>query len=183
MEPSEAAELLTRCAKLESPSQEVKMEVESIVKELGYLALAINLAGSYISATPRLSSDIRQYLPEYRERRKELLAEKPKRFIHYYRESVLTTWESSFSAIRRQSPQASRFMTLLAFLHFDDIFLDLFSHAMSNKERMWQGDAAESDMAWQRMISPEKPMDSYMVEAAFRTLESYSLVQSKPDQK
>ena len=44
--------------------------VAQIVKELGHLVLAITLAGSYVSETARLSSDIRWYLPEYRERRK-----------------------------------------------------------------------------------------------------------------
>ena len=48
-------------------------EVAQIVKELEYLALAITLAGSYVSETSRLSSDIGRYLSEYRQRRKELL--------------------------------------------------------------------------------------------------------------
>ena len=62
-------------------------EVAQIVKELGHLALAITLAGSYVSETPRLSSDIGRYLPEYRERRKELLRPRAKRHIHQYGES------------------------------------------------------------------------------------------------
>lgn len=64
----EAIELFQRCAKIKERGQDVVTEVTQIVKELGHLALAITLAGSYVSKTPRLSSNIRRYLPKYRER-------------------------------------------------------------------------------------------------------------------
>jgi hypothetical protein len=73
--------------------------VALIVKELGYLALAVTLAGLYVLVIPRLSLDIRQYLPEYRQQRKRLLSRKPTRYIHRYGESVFSTWEMSFSVI------------------------------------------------------------------------------------
>jgi len=64
MEPWEATELFERSAKMKKAGPDETREINEIVKELGYLALAITLAGSYVSATPRLSSDIRGYLPE-----------------------------------------------------------------------------------------------------------------------
>ena len=181
MEPSEAAELFIRCAKLKNDSQ-AGIEVELIVKELGYLALAITLAGSYVSMTPRLSSDLKQFLPEYRQRRKALLSQKPKRLIHQYGESVLGTWEISFSAIERQSQEASRLLTLLAFLHFDDILQDLFSRAMGSQERARQKDKAETELVWRSLISSSSQLDIYTIEAAFRCLQSFSLIRWKPDQ-
>jgi tetratricopeptide (TPR) repeat protein len=181
MEPSEAAELFIRCAKLTNDSQ-AGTEVELIVKELGYLALAITLAGSYVSMTPRLSSDLKQFLPEYRRRRKALLSQKPKRLIHQYGESVLGTWEISFSAIERQSPEASRLLTLLAFLHFDDIFQDLFIEAMGSQETARDKDNAGTELVWRSLISLENSVDIYSIEAAFRCLQSFSLIQWKPDQ-
>src|ERR1700754_1500985 len=63
--------------------------------ELGYLALAVTLAGSYVAVTPRLSGNIKQCLPEYRRQRKELLSLKPERLVHQYEASVLMTWETS----------------------------------------------------------------------------------------
>jgi GTPase SAR1 family protein len=83
MEPPEALELFARCAKMKEKSQDIIAEVARIVKEVGYLALAITLSGSYVSVTPRLSSDIRKYLPEYRQRRKELLRQRAKQHIHH----------------------------------------------------------------------------------------------------
>ena len=181
MEPSEAAELFIRCAKLKTNSQ-AGIEVEIIVKELGYLALAITLAGSYVSMTPRLSSDLKGFLPEYRQRRKALLGQKPKRLIHQYGESVLGTWEISFSAIERQSQEASRLLTLLAFLHFDDILQDLFSRAMVSQERTREKDKVETELVWHSLISPENQLDIYTIEAAFRCLQSFSLIRWRPDQ-
>jgi tetratricopeptide (TPR) repeat protein len=181
MEPSEAAELFIRCAKLTNDSQ-AGTEVELIVKELGYLALAITLAGSYVSLTPRLSSDLKQFLPEYCQRRKALLSQKPKRLTHQYGESVLGTWEMSFSAIKRQSLEASRLLTLLAFLHFDDIFQDLFIQAMGSQETARGKDNAGTELIWRSFISPGNSLDIYAIEAAFRCLQSFSLIQWKPNQ-
>ena len=127
MEPPEAIELFRRYAKIKEQDQDIITEVARIVKELGYLALAITLAGSYISVTPRLSSDIWRYLPEYRQRRKELLCQRAKRHIYHYGESVLSTWEASFKAIKEHNPAAARLLSLLAFINFEDIFLSLFN--------------------------------------------------------
>jgi hypothetical protein len=131
MEAAEAVELFQKCAKLQQVLQpDLHTEVLQIVAELGKLALAIalaiTLAGSYVAATPRLRSDIRLYLLEYRERRKQLLGMKAKKLIHQYGESVLSTWEASFAAVERQSVTAARLLSLLAFLNFDDIFPTLF---------------------------------------------------------
>lgn len=49
MEPAEAAELFQKCAKVGELEQDAKAQVDQIVKELGYLVLAITLAGSYVS--------------------------------------------------------------------------------------------------------------------------------------
>jgi hypothetical protein len=126
MEKPEAVDLFYRCSQLQSTKPGVAEEVSTITEELGKLALAITLAGSYVAVTPRLRSDVRLYLPEYRARRKELLSMKAKKQIHRYGESVLSTWETSFAAVERQSAVAARLLSFLAFLNFDDIFPGLF---------------------------------------------------------
>jgi tetratricopeptide (TPR) repeat protein len=175
MESWEAAELFRKCAKLGDTRRDSEIEVQLIVKELGNLALAITLAGAYVSATPRLSSDIPQYLPEYRQRRKELLSVKAKKHIDRYGESVLSTWETSFRAVANQSPVASRLLSLLAFLNFADIFLDLFFPDTSN-------DSSVSGQQWRSFVSPDAPLDRYAVESAFSALQTYSLIQWRQDQ-
>lgn len=118
LKEEEAVELFFRCS---NSNRRPEREVVKIVDELGRLALAISLAGAYIAATPRLKNDIYKYLPEYKERRKQILNRKPNRITHHYADSVLTTWESSFSAVCQKSPAASDLLGLLAFLNPDDI--------------------------------------------------------------
>ena len=127
LEPSEAIELFQRTARMAAFDIETTEETGRIVKELGYLALAIILAGSYVSMTPRLKSDVKRYLPEYKRRRKELLQRRPKRHVHQYEESVLSTWETSLEAITNQDPTAARLLSLLVFVNFEDINLLLIS--------------------------------------------------------
>ena len=167
MKPAEAVELFRNSTKLTQTRLDVEKEIMLIVQELGYLALAITLAGSYVAATPRLRSDIRLYLPEYRERRKQLLGMKAKKLIHRYGESVLSTWETSFAAVERQSGTAARLLSLLAFLNFDDIFPALFEQSAGE---------------WQSYLSPDSPPDPYTVEAAFGVLQTYSLIQWRDEQ-
>ncbi|RDW70414.1 hypothetical protein BP5796_08811 [Coleophoma crateriformis] len=158
LEIAEAVELLRNSNLMHAPEQ----VLVDIVKELGYLALAISLAGAYISATPRLKNNIHGYLPEYHERRKILLSRKPTKLIDQYGESVLTTWESSFTAICKVSPAASQLLGLLAYLDPDDI-----------PELFFQMDEKQD---WQSEIFPGGALDKYKFEDVFRTLRTYSLV-------
>jgi hypothetical protein len=121
METTEAAELFQKYAKLQSPRPDMNTKVLQIVAELGELALAITLAGSYVAAIPRLRSDVRLFPPEYRERRKQLLSMKARKLIHQYGESMLSTWEVSFAVVEQQSAIAARLLGLIAFLNFNDI--------------------------------------------------------------
>jgi tetratricopeptide (TPR) repeat protein len=181
MEESEAANLFYKCSQLQAARPAIAEEVSVITEELGKLALAITLAGSYVAATPRLRSDVRLYLPEYRARRKELLSVKPKKQIHRYGESVLSTWETSFAAVARQSAVAARLLSLLAFLNFDDIFPGLFerpAHAQGSP----QDGGGESERHWQSFLSPDALMDRYTMESAFTVLQTYSLVQWREGQ-
>jgi hypothetical protein len=85
----------------ESPGLGVETEVLK-VEELGRLALAITLAGSYVAATLRLRSAIRLCLPEYHERQKQLPG---------MNTSVLSMRETSLAALERQSPTAARLLS------------------------------------------------------------------------
>ena len=189
MEPPEAVELFQRYANIKEKSQDVATEVAQIVKELGYLALAITLAGSYVSVTARLSSDIRRYLPEYRQRRKELLRQRANRHIHQYEESVLSTWEVSFEAIEDHNPAAARLLGLLAFVNFKDIFLSLFDRDGASVLASAPTRIAEPleatispDETWRTFLFCGQKWTAYDLESAFGTLQNYSLIQWKSDQ-
>jgi hypothetical protein len=142
-------------------------EVKRIVKELEYLALAITLAGTYVAHTPRLMSNIRQYLPEYYRRRQELLDRKPRDLVDQYSESVLTTWESSFRAMADLCSGACELLTLLVFFNVD--------LTTNNAGSTVQSD--EQEATWRSRIAPGEKFDQYTIEECFRVLQTYSFVQ------
>jgi tetratricopeptide (TPR) repeat protein len=180
MKEGEALDLFWKSSGLieaDMPSKHRKA-AKSIVKELGYLALAISLAGTYISVTDRISSNLDQYLLEYREKRQTLLDQKPNKLIDQYGESVLTTWEISFDAIKRRSPVACNLLTLLAFLNPQNLFLDVFALALSGNSG-YTDEEASFYRHWENQMSPEVPLTSNAIEAAFTTLESFSLIRRR----
>ena len=126
MKPPEAVELFQRYAKIREKGQDIATEVAQIVKELGFLALAITLVDSYVLETARLSSDTGGYVPECRQGRKKLLRRRAKEHIHQYGESALSTWKASFETIEKHNRGAARLLSLLAFVNFEDIFLGIF---------------------------------------------------------
>jgi hypothetical protein len=54
MKPVEAAEPFAQAPKLQNVGRDMETEMAWIVQKLGYLALAITLAASYVAATPQL---------------------------------------------------------------------------------------------------------------------------------
>jgi tetratricopeptide (TPR) repeat protein len=181
MEAAQAAELFQKYARISRDDATVPDEVLAIVKELGCLALAVTLAATYVGSTPRLQSNIKAYLPEYRQRRRELLRRKPESLVHQYSESVLTTCETSYAAAAGQCVEATVLMTVLCFLSFDDIYLELFcAHTMADGPEQTEG---ERDASWRSLVSPQQALDVYKIEECFAALQKYSLVQWKADQK
>ena len=60
MTPEEATTLFLNEAEMKAVTSEQRAEEASIVQEVGYLALAVSLAGAYVAATPRLTADLKQ---------------------------------------------------------------------------------------------------------------------------
>ena len=176
---SEAVELFSTCSGYDSTADQA--EIETIVHELGCLALAVTLAGSYVSET---HLELDKYLEEYRHRRKELLDEKAENLVHGYSKSVLATWESSFRAITKRSLNASRLLMLLAFIHYDDIRPDLFERAMkSTPKDEHKENGSANKLLWQSTIFSKDLIDMSMIREAFRVLESFSFIQWRKDQR
>jgi hypothetical protein len=89
--PDEARNIFTRRMKLQNPDSEIQKEIDAVSTELGHFALAVSLAAAYVASTRCLRAYPANYLIEYAERKKTLLARKPKKHIDQYGESVLTT--------------------------------------------------------------------------------------------
>lgn len=169
----EAVDLFFRCAKIQGSPSEEEAQAMLIVKELGYLALAIAGAGSYISQTPRLSSDLPRYLQEYRQQEHRLLQELPQELVDMYGHSVMTVWETSYLAVYDQAPEACFILTLLGFVNNEDIFLDLFD------PQSGAGSAPQWEESWAKAIGMQDGVCIWDLERYLAILERYSLLQRK----
>lgn len=172
--PAQAVEMFIRCSKL---GHAVEAAREEAAPKLDYLALAVTFAGALVAATPRIRSNIGEYLPEYRRRRKVLLGRKAKKQIDQYGESVLSTWETSYAMIEKQCPVAVRLLSFFAFLDPEDVFLGSFQHKVDPPTT----ENANTGEGWGGFLSPGRPLKEVLDEA-LEALSTYSLFQYQEEQ-
>lgn len=119
----DAIALLSTLSNIEVlPQSTQRKEAEEILKESGYLPLAIEQAAAYIR---EVTGEFTGYLNDYRENHKDLLHWMPAgNRPSSYRLSVATTWSMSFKIIRDTATQAANLLRLLAFLNPDCILIE-----------------------------------------------------------
>jgi hypothetical protein len=108
----------------------------SIVRDLGYLALAIVQAGSYISQSCTLD----EYPDIYKQSRADLLRQHCVQSTDDYEWTVYTTWEISW---KKLSASAATFLRLCASLHFDGITKEMFKKAAAGMPGRESSDGSE----------------------------------------
>ncbi|KAH8891610.1 hypothetical protein GQ53DRAFT_823630 [Thozetella sp. PMI_491] len=109
-------------------SEAVTLRCKEVVHSLGYLALAVDLAGAYIGADSDPATALTQYLEDFITHRDELLQMDAFRGLKPTEKTVWTVWDTTLEKIRRDNPNLhpDRLLTLLA--HFkgtiiqDEIF-------------------------------------------------------------
>ncbi|QRV94384.1 kinesin light chain [Ceratobasidium sp. AG-Ba] len=124
MEPEEAMEALLKTAKTIDTDLSVseREAARSLLKDLGYLALAIVQAGAYIFSS---ECSIMQYWDMFTRHHQKTLESStrlPTR-MDDYQKSVYTTWHMSYELL---SINAQRLLHLMAFMHHTDIIEDIF---------------------------------------------------------
>lgn len=166
--PEESRLIFSKRLRLSNPDLEMQKEIDAVTEELGHFALAVSLAAAHVGSTRRLKAHPSAYLVEYAERKKTLLARKPKQYIDQYGESVLTTWEISYAAISNQCPEACNLLTFLAFLDSSIIFPELLQSNLGTASRIL------ASMIWVQ-ASTKSVQDT--LDRGFETLELYSFLQ------
>ena len=106
-----------------------RSDAVAIVQKMGALPLALNQAGSYISATQIPFS---KYLLRFENAFVEVMAKKPPVVGWQYRDdTVFTTWEVSFNAL---GPAAQEMLLLFGFLDNESIPEELLPLERLNDE-------------------------------------------------
>ena len=109
-EPAEAVDFIFR-----RTNQDDQASAEALARETGRLPLALEQAGAYIKESGIKLSD---YLVRFRKNRAEILKRgKPTNYL----DTVATTWNISFQAVRTKSMAGADLLVLCSFLAPDDI--------------------------------------------------------------
>jgi hypothetical protein len=116
-----AANLLLLRADLDDNGDaEINSEALKMVKELGFLAFAIEQAAAYIRGSLK---DIFKFVAVFSANREKLLAHRP-RENWAYEYIVATTWSLSFQVVKKRNAPAAQLLNLFAFLNPDEILLE-----------------------------------------------------------
>ncbi|CAI6093207.1 unnamed protein product [Clonostachys chloroleuca] len=173
----EAIQIFVNYGKIKKLDSTTKENVSLVVKELGYLALPIALAGAYIAQTPRLASNLILFLDEYRTQQNRLLRRKPNVLQHQYDKSIMTTWEMTYLAVENEMPEACELLSLLSFFHHEDIYLKLLiSSPIDDKDEL---DILSSCP----LILETGEADIQIIEDSLAILERYALLLRQPNEQ
>ncbi|KEP46808.1 putative calcium-independent phospholipase A2-gamma, partial [Rhizoctonia solani 123E] len=139
MDPEDASSLLLRVvnrgAPCESKTTADKNAADVLVKDFGFLALAIVHAGAYIAHSTGMS--ISYYRKLFHKKRQATLEKyitlpESSRFDNYDK-TVYTTWNMCYELLgERRNKGAQELLWLIAFLYHDGITMDIFQRAMTN---------------------------------------------------
>ena len=140
MNTEEAVELLFRAAGTH-PASAGSLEAKrmwrtsqeqhalAVVHALGYLPLAIDLAGAYISQNDYARENISRYMDYFAEESHNILGASNAYGLNQYTLHVETVWETSFTAINESHPLSAHVFLILAHLNHAGIEDRLFLEA------------------------------------------------------
>jgi hypothetical protein len=187
MEADEALATLLRAAQRELPLSNDEMKAaQTLIKELGYLAVALVQAGTYCN---QLSSQIHgilhpytftKYLELFYTHRAELMTKAQPSPLDNYERGVYTTLDLSYQAI----PQLAReFLHFLSFFHHTDLPLAALATAAFADQRSLLPHPDDhgrvvADLA--RLLCVEGKWSEIQVQEVIQNLRSFSLISATP---
>lgn len=178
MDADEAVQFLRQRSHLSSNDDQVE-DVMKIAHAVGYLALAIDLAGAYIFLNGITAA---QYLEVYKRSKSQLLD-----FYSgssEYDKTAYTTWSLSFNLLQTRNSRATDLLRLFAFINRDNIQKGFLNLGAAHRDRFpdaclnYTVEPAESG------LSPEEVSlvrDDFEFHAAVQEIMSFSLVQRRLD--
>ncbi|KAI5926228.1 hypothetical protein F4810DRAFT_656035 [Camillea tinctor] len=133
MSEGESLSLLAKTAGFDGKPTLAEQNLASeLVQRLGHFPLAIEQAGAYISH--RVSDDddsysqaLDGYLDLYKRNAKKLFDKQQPITQNHRNDTILTTWEVSFNAVRNENPEAAHLLLLCGFLANSDIFEEMIN--------------------------------------------------------
>ena len=183
MEPIEARALLLRQLNLnlDSAPKHIQTICDTIVERLGYLALAIDLAGAAIDKTSDQEEALKQYLTDYDTHQDELLQRAGFRGLSMSKKTIWTVWDTTLAKIEDQYPNVRPALAFLAHFKHGIIQNELFRLACLGfpaiNEELGQKRVNIPDWLRQFTKLDGQKWDSFFYRETLRPLFRYSLVQ------
>ncbi|KAK4164656.1 putative kinesin light chain, partial [Cladorrhinum sp. PSN259] len=186
MSPVEGVALLLQHLQLsaESASEAIRCDCDKIAQRLGYLALAIDLAGAHISNDSAPKRALSQYLADYDRHRDELLQMDGFKGLLPTQKTVWTVWDTTLEKIRREYSglQPELLLTFLARFKGSIVQDELFRLAcfgMAEVDAALDGKTDEVIPAGLRQFLPldKGEWDSFRYRQSRDVLVRYSLLQ------
>jgi len=144
METDEAISLLLKVARTDS-SDAIREDAERLVSDLGFLALAIDQAGSFIATRKCPLKEYRDTFRDCRDRNRLLRQPPTWKSRSDPKSAVYTTWEISFEMVFQMDDLASQILQLMSYLHYAQIPREIFSRA---SDRVHYDKTSISDIQW-----------------------------------
>ncbi|KAG8718742.1 hypothetical protein FRC09_012178 [Ceratobasidium sp. 395] len=132
MDAEEGLELLLKRTRIQNQtlSNEELESATQLVRDLGYLALAIVHAGAYIWCSKSTFTSYRKQCLEHTRFALERYSKLPG-YMEEYEKTVYTTWMMSFQILQ---PRTQQLLGLMAYLHHGEITEDIFKRAANNRD-------------------------------------------------
>ncbi|KAJ5503479.1 hypothetical protein N7463_006353 [Penicillium fimorum] len=152
----------------------------AVAKKLGYLPLAIDLAGAYIGNSPTPEQSLTQYLADYEKHRDELLQMNHLRGLSPTERTVWTVWDTTLEKIEREYMQwqPSLLLTFLAHFHGTIVQNEMFRLASLGMLAV-NDELGEDNSTGPQMFIPETKgeWDDFNYRQSIDVLVRYSLIQ------
>ncbi|KAK6356082.1 hypothetical protein TWF718_000456 [Orbilia javanica] len=125
-----ATKLLLSLARLRDSPDAIGNEAIAIVEKLGFMPLAISHAGCFIREA---KVPLGEYLLYYDKAFTTVQSRKPRFGWNYRNDTAATTWEISFSQIKKQDGEAATLLGICSYLNFEQIYEDFWVDERSDR--------------------------------------------------
>ncbi|KAG6884210.1 hypothetical protein C0993_000404 [Termitomyces sp. T159_Od127] len=152
-------------------SKDEEAAANELVQELGYLALAIVQAGSYLYHNKHIQ--VKEYIESYKEDMVRYLDKTRKQKLNKYQLSVFGTWNLSYQKL---DEKAKAILMLFSVLHNSKIPVSMLERAWRNLSNNCEENMQELQHLLQKFVTNGKEWSDKLMKEAIDMLSSYSLV-------
>lgn len=153
LDPGEAEELFLQYANLLHPTEEQREAAKIFARDLEGVPLALELAGSYLRNKPGYATDLLKHETNLHAISNAIISTTPQDYLADYKLGVFSGWETSFSAVEEQDPDAANLLLLFGMLDRNSLHRYQFRDFAINMRRIQETNNGYDNLASQAFSS------------------------------